>query len=496
MRAFGSGLAAFREGMVISSIADPESFSDFDARRVRYEWLWSSHEQNQYRNVRRWATGYRTQFALYKHIRSIHSPTYRLGAFNQAHIFGGQLDHSAAELGAIPITTENEALRLAISELWKWSRWGVNKDILSLWGTVYGDVMLRVVDDVRHGRSYLEVMYPGEFAEIIKDPFGAVKGYTLQKQCENPNGAGEVTYTEIVSRSGDLVVYETFLNGKPYAWPDNVDRTGTPMQTWSQPYTFVPLVHIMHNDVGLDWGWSEIQPAFSKIHEADDLASLISDHIRKNVATTPWLATGTKPGDLSTSETAATTDRPAPGREELDIVYGPKDATLTPFVTDLDLEDSLAHLNGVLEELERDFPELSSDIHTASGDASGRALRVARQRVVAKVIQRRANYDAGLVQAMQMAIAIGGWREYEGYDGFNLDSYAKGDLSFSVADRPVFENDPLDDSEISAAFWTAATAAKGAGVPLESYLREAGWSDERIKELGIIEQEEEDESEE
>ena len=151
----------------------------------------------------------------------------------------------------------------------------------------------------------------------------------------------------------------------------------------------------------------------------------------------------------------------------------------------MDMESVLRHIDSILEEIERDMLELSADVHTASGDASGRALRTARQPVTSKVIQRRANYDAAMVAANQMAIAIGGWRSYPEYKGFNLDSYGKGDLEHMVTAHPVFDEDPLDRIEIESAFWGAAKAAKAAGVSLEAYLREAGWDEERITALEI-----------
>ena len=88
-----------------------------------------------------------------------------------------------------------------------------------------------------------------------------------------------------------------------------------------------------------------------------------------------------------------------------------------------------------------------------------------------------------MVATQQMAVAIGGFRGYEGYKGFDLGSYAKGDLEHSVMARPVFEEDPLDKIEIDSAFWLAAEQAGKAGVSLESYLREAGWAEERIADL-------------
>lgn len=489
------GLSAFREAFLTSEVVDVTDWSDQEARTLRYAINWAQYEQTSYRDVHKWATAYRKQFALYKYIRPIYNPAYRLGEFWKGHLFGGLLDSDAGEKGAMPIATENEALRVAIAHLWKWSRWQVQKDILTVRGTILGDAAVRVVDDTARERVYLDLLHPGHLQFVDRDPFGNVKGYAIRENRPDPRKAARtVVYTEIVSREGENVVYETFLNGEPYAWPDNVDQ-GQAVSRWTEPYGFVPLVVVQHNDVGLEWGWSELHPIRSKVQEVDDIAAQVSDHARRTV-NPDWLASGmTKPATTphlrGTTDTGAdaTTARPFPGREELKVLYAPTGAKMDALVAKLDLGNVLLHLDGILKEIERDMVELSQDIHTASGDASGRALRTARQPVITKVVQRRANYDAGMVAAQQMAIAIGGFRGYEGYEGFGLDSYDKGDLDHSIAARPVFEEDPLDKIEIDAAFWKAAEQAVKAGIPLEAYLREVGWEDERIAKLEIEEPE-------
>lgn len=485
------GITAFKEAYLSSGVVDIADWSEQQARQLRYAIQWAWYEQTSYRDVHAWATRYRLDYSLYKYIRAIYNPAYRLGEFWKTHLFGGLLDSEAGEEGAIPIQTENENLRPAIANLWKWSRWQVQKDILTCRGTIMGDVAIQVVDDVERGRVYLALLHPGMIEYLERDPFGNVKGYTLSEVRDSPDGGPKTaTYTEIVSRDGEYVVYETFLNGQPYAWPDNVDRSGEPVSQWAEPYGFVPLVVIQHNDTGLEWGWSELHPIRSKIHEVDDLASLLSDQIRKTIDPV-WLMKGIKQTTLTMQGAAndADADRPAPGREEIQALWGiPVDGGAEAMVAELDSESTLLHIDSLLKEIERDLPELAQDIHTASGDASGRALRTARQPVVSKVIQRRNNYDSAMVAAHQMAIAIGGWRGQPEFAGFNLESYAKGDLEHSIAPRPVFEEDPLDEIEINTAFWEAAKQAKEAGLTLEAYLREAGWKDDRIAQLEIEEE--------
>lgn len=444
---------AFREpGLITDPLQIYGEFGDFDYRKLRYAIYWSFYENDAYRSIHTWASQYKISYGLYKYIRHIYNPAYRLGEFWKSHLWGGALDPEAGDGGetpsTLPILTVNPALRPAIAKLWRWSNWQINKDTVSLYGSTLGDAGLMVVDDLERQKVYLKFIHPGTIADVDLDDWNNVKAYIIEEEREDPGNKNKtVTYREEVSREGDSVIYRTYLNEDLYGWH------GQPPE-WEEPYGFIPLVLIQHNNVGLDWGWSEIHALRSKIHEVDDLASKLSDQIRKMVEA-PWLFAGVDPptSTPTTTETALTGSaavrRPQPGREEMSSLYAPRpEASATPLVANLDIAAVAGYINDILAEIERELPELQKDIWTASGDASGRALRIARQRVETKVRQRRPNYDDALVRAQQMAIAIGGLRGYEGFDDFDLESFDRGDLDHSIGPRPVFANDPLDELEL------------------------------------------------
>lgn len=468
-------LRAFREEFVSAGAFSEESFADPDARKVRYDILWSQYENTVYRSIHSWASTYKTRYALYRYIRNIYNPAYRLGEFWKAHLWGGALDPEAGEEGALPILTPNQNIRAPIADVWQWSGWATGKDIVTLHGAIYGDVILKVIDDVEREKVYLENVYPGLITELEKDPFGNIKAYVIEEEREHPVNERPVTYKETCERSGDNVIFRTYLNDALYAWNDIAAE-------WSEPYGFVPMIHIQHNDVGLGWGWSELHPARSKMHELDDLASLLSDQIRKSV-NAKWLFTGVKASNPSqTMTTTETTARPEPGREEEPALYaGDATAKAFPLVAPIDIEGANLHIKEILEDFERDYPELKYDVLRVGGEVSGRALRIARQPAETKVKQRRANYDDGLKRALQMAVSIGGLREI--FEGFNLDSYESGALDFEFDDRGVFVTDKLDELDEDAAFWTAAKLAKESGMPLIVYLEMAGWSEEDLEKV-------------
>lgn len=472
-----AGVRAFKEAYFSAGAEDQAAFGDLDARRTRYAVLWAFFENTAYRDIHTFARRMKIDFGMYQYVRNIYNPAYRIGDFWTTYLWGGALDAEAGDGGesALPIVTDNGALRPALAQLWQWSNWEVAKDITTLWGAVLGDVALRVVDDTARGKVYLQNVHPGTLSDLTLDPFGNVKGYTLEESRAHPDNGTAVTYREEAIRDGVNVVYRTYLNAKPYAWNGQVAE-------WSEPYGFVPLVVIQHRNVGLQWGWSEFHPALSKIREVDDIASKLSDQIRKTVDAV-WLFAGmSQPAAKKIEGSSPTTDNPEPGRQELKSVYGPTGATATALVADLPIDETIQHIDGILKEMERDYPELRVDVATASGDASGRALRVARQRADRKVQQRRAAYDAGLVRAQGMAVAIGGMRNYKAFAGFGLESYERGELAHSIGPRPVFAVDTLDQLEEESLFWKTAIDATKAGIPLTTFLRRQGWSEDEIAE--------------
>ncbi len=511
MSATTAGVTAFRESYTASNPNNDQILLDFDsweARQMRYALHWGFFESNVYRHLHAYARGYKAEYGLYKYIRSIYNPTARLCGFYRSHIFGGSLDLNAGDgkmiPSAIPITMEidNPALRKAIAKGWRWSNWERRKNTLAIRGAVLGDYAIEIVDDVDRQKVYKRLLHPGKLKWVDRDDFGNVKGYCLEEMRPDPDGKqkDDVTYREDVTRSSDAVVYQTFKNDKPYAWD------GNPAEEWSRPYGFVPLVLVQHNDVGLDWGFAAMHEGLPKIREVDDSASKLFDHIRKNVdpvwlfsgvqkpASTPQVTNTTDRTSASGYDSAAAQRRPETGREEAKALYGPVGSDAKALVANLDISSVGTEIERLLKELERDYPELGADkLSTASGDVSGKAIRIAREPIESRVHAVRVNYDAAEVASNQMLIAIGGYRyveegsqpgNYDVFAPFDLDSYASGALDHAVdANRPVFQPDPTDKIEIDTAFWQAANTAKDAGYPLELYLKRQGWSEQDIAEF-------------
>ena len=418
-----SGVKAFREAFMSSDFLAADDFASYDARRQRYQVLWAFYENTAYSHIHKWAIRYKSEHGLYKYIRSIYNPAHRLGEFWKVHLMGGTLDIEAGDgsmvPSALPIQTDNKDLRRAIAQLWADSNWQVKKDVYTLWGPVMGDVALEVVDRPNRKKTYLRVVHPGTIKSATLDDFGNVKAYEIEEIREDLNGK-EYTYGERCENvGGGTIHYETLKDGRTFAYGDGPAE-------WEEQYGFVPLVLVKHNDVGLPWGWSEMHAGRVKFQEMDDLASKLSDYIRRSVHA-PFLYSGVdkpkKKPILSDPDTV--TNIPAPvlstgsgERDDIPALYAPPGASATPLVAGLSIGETAAYIKELLDLIEHDYPELAVDIQNAGGDISGRALRVNQQPATRKVNQRRPNYDDGLVRAHKMAVSIGAMRGYPGYEGF------------------------------------------------------------------------------
>jgi hypothetical protein len=492
MQAFSSGLTAFRETYVSSGTGNGADldFSSYGARRLRYALYRALYDNSVYRGaVHGWSSSFRQSYGLYRYIRAIEAPTAELITFWQTHLYGGSLDPDAGDgrgvASAIPILTDSERLRDALAIVWRWSNWATKKDTYALLGARDGDTAIQVVDDVRRGKTYLKILDPARLVDLEFDDMGNVRGYTYQEQRAHPTTGKAVTYQERVNRDGENVLYQTLLDDNVFAWPGNEDANGKPRAAWSEPYGFVPLVWVNHIDTDTDFGLSELHAGLPIFRELDDTGSALDDQIRKAVQA-PWLMAGVEDPKLRGSsdarqrEATPTATNPAPGRQELPIFYGPVGATATPLVAPLDIAGVNQRVEALHTRLRSRYPELDTDIATAAGDASGRALRVARQKAETKVNLRRSVYDDALVRAQQMAVSIAGMRRWKGFEGFSLESYAAGKLDHQIGARPVFAVSTADEIEEDRLFWVAAEQATKAGATLRGYLQDKGWDDARI----------------
>lgn len=484
-------VTAFRQTYNQTDLVDPTVFEQFAARELRYRINWAYYEGSAFNKLQPWTSAYKVQFGLYRAVRQIYDPAARLGNFWQSFNLGGPLDEAAGDglvvPSALPILTENQDLRPVIASIWKYSRWQIWKDVLSLHGAVLGDAVLMADDDPDKQRVAMRVVHPAKFKAIEIDSVGNVKGYVFEEKRPDPSNQKDmVLYTEIATRDGENVAYQTLRDNRPFDW------TGFG-STYSVPYGFIPMVMLQHQHVGLDWGWSEFHEGEGLFREVDDVASALHDHVRRNV-NAPWLLAGVqKPENESGSDKVKASNRkldrkdPEAEREEAPLLYGPVGAQAHALVTNLNIEAVTHEIAKTLDALEKIYPELNVDPWDVEGtsvsDPSGIALEVIRQPAERKVRTKRVVYDDAIVRMHKMLISIGALKQYPGFDKFNETSFADGKLDHQIGDRPVFNTGELAKLERDKLFWTVAKAATDTKVPLIAYLQLAGWSEERIQKI-------------
>lgn len=488
--ATSAAITAFREKYFDASpldVAETGDWSDWGARRLRYDVLWAYFQGNAYRTIHTWARKLKADYGLYKYVRDLYNPAYELSAFYRTYVWGGPLDTLAGDgretPSALPIVTANEALRPAIARVWQWSNWKTKRKLVPLFGSSLGDVFIQVVDDVHREKVYLKVVHPGIVKDVRMDPFGNVKAYTIEYDRPDENGRS-ATYTETATREGENVIFSQYKSGKLFDWEYDGGEEG-PEPERVIPYGFVPMVFIPHNDVGLTWGMAEAQPKLGLFREVDDQVSKLADQIRKLVDS-PWFFAGLKRPTSTPTLTGAeaSTTTPEPGREEIPALYATDpNAKATPLVAPMPISEVAGHIKDMLGQLEKVYPELALYRVREGTAASGRAVRLIQRDAEGKVLDYRDVYDGALVRAQQMAVAMGGYRQYDGFQGFGLESYASGALDHQIGARPVFSRDPLDDEEEEGVELENQKKAVAAGWSLPVYLKYRNYDEATIQEI-------------
>lgn len=464
-------------------------YDSYQARLLRYQLGQAYYDNTAYSSIHSWVDGYKVQNGLYKYIRPIYNPATKLVDFYGSIVWPGLLDSEAGNKGAIPIevkdTADEDSLRKAISQVWLNSNWREGKDIHVMRGSMLGDAAIYIRDDPSRGDVSLEVLHPSVIKEVDIDRRGFVRSYTLEESRLFEGKA--FTYTEKVEHGeGEEIIFRTYRNNAPFAWPENTDANGVAQAEWSEMYGFIPLVLTRHINIGSDWGLSAYGNYMPKFAQLDDIASKLYDQIRKAVESPGIVFGATAPSTAPTMTTkTATTDRPQPGREQSNLIYiSTPGASFQSMVSNLDIAAVSAEIQNFLTQLETELPELNDDVW--GGDARVEGVKAARAKVERKVTGVRSRYDSSIVYANQMAIAIGGFRGYEGFEGYNLDSYKAGKLAHSVADRPVFPIDEATRIANETTIWTtAATVARDSQgqIPVEAVLLALGKKEEDLKDL-------------
>lgn len=479
MNSFQAGWSAFNSTFNGRALIPEEQYGwdTFQARAFRYSHNASYYNNTVYSSLIQYAQLHKSAYNLYKHTRGVYNPVSRQNDLLVSYIYGGSINFEHMDTGAIPILSDDEALLEALRQVFAWSRLGELKSLFIRWGAQFGDVVLNVVDDREHQKTRLEVLHPAKIRAAEFDMVGNIQAVTIEyrKTDDPPQPApgllGLVTpsvvrpyvYTQTI----DKAWFRTFKDGEPHAYVK--DANGKPISEWPNEYGFVPMVIANHKETGLHWGEASFHNSRRKIDEVNDFASLLNDQVRKSVNVLWYFA-----GVQSQAELKPSTD----DRDQTPAIYGPKDSQPHAMIANLPIDQALNTLKEILRELEMDMPELAlQQVREQSRPLTAPGIRAGYSDAIGRITEARGNYDHALVRALQMALSIGGFNQYKGFEPFDLDSYDAGDIDFTIAERPVID-DTLSKTEKLMALSTVGTQ------PIEVQkliLKELDYPDEDIQ---------------
>jgi len=464
------------------------AYATKSARFQRYE-IWEAYADNEM-----YSSGQsmvrKLQNRLYSNIRAVMNAAPRVVDLFAYYVYVGNIDMDHLTGGAIPIVTEDETIKDSIRQVFKWSNWNALKELFVRHGATYGDSFIKVVDDREHKKVYMEPLHPSRVWDMELDNRCNTKSIVIQYQRdEEPdlanmavglNGVDSTsakqsyTYTEIITKEK----FQTFKDGKPFAF--YTDANGNPVSEWTNEYGFVPVVAVQHQNTGLKWGANAYWKVIRKIDELNDVSSLLNDQIRKIVIPILKAMGISKKKKADGSSDLEFSSPSEGGKDNLNILYIPKETDLQPVTTQIDVAGVTGVGIGLKGEIEADLPILAlQQIRSNGGDLTQPGIEAAYADAIASISTARANYDMGTVRALQMCLTIGGYNGYEGFAGFSLDSYDSGAMEFSIKARPVIAVGISQSEKL-----TALSSINSMNPALQKVaLKELGYSDDVIDEV-------------
>lgn len=469
--------------------SDWRGWDDIQSRQSRYEVYDGYYHNVAYLSIASYAESLKQIEKLYKHVRGVYNPVNRVVESYVSKLYGGKLNTQNATDGAIVLQDADERLVGAITRLWRNSRWQQKKSLYVRNGGRFGDSFIKVVDDIQRGMTYMEAVNPSMVKDWEVDPTGTLEYLHLEYYIPAPADVAMVsgTYEASYVLYGEVwtpdSVYTT-IEGKRAAIHTNA--RGQQVDEWQNEYGFIPAVHVPHIDVGLKSGATPFYTQLHKINELNDLASNLNDAAR-NQANMPLVMKNAKLGsnnDFGSDNSTNQRNRAdSPKRDSKRIIeISGADADLVGIPPTLSLSDGMMPINGLLQELERDMPELALHRLREGNNLTAPGVRSAYDDAIARYQEARGNYNEGLITAQKMGVAIAGMRNYAGFEGYQLQQYFDESLDHMIADKPV-----IGDSLSKGEKITFTLQAMQSNAPATIY-KEIGWDDNAIQDIQAAQQ--------
>lgn len=451
----------------------------YTERLKQYSLGWSIYTNSAFNELSGWAS-YAENAGLHPKTKGIYNPVTRLVDFYAAHVYQGVLSEDGArlpdgEMLAIPLSRDTSPeLKAAIAQTWMWGNWQQGMDLWVIFGASMGDGIVEIIDDTERGIVYPEVVPPKYITEAEFDSRGHAVSYT--KEYKYYDSTDKQTYTFKKEVTKDEIRY--YRDGELYDYGQGSIVEG---------YGFCPLVWARHRNNGTIPGAPAVR-SWGKVEQLNDIATRVHNYI-KIQSKSPQIVSG------DGEATALNINGQKSGEEDLKLIRVQGQVAVHTISGNLTLADAETRIASMIAEIEHDHPEVVMYERLRSmGQISGVAAERLMGDVRGHVQRARASYDAQSISLFRMMVAIAGERLKEGKGGwanktehrkkfapFNLDSYARGDLDFSIDPRPLVPETRIERAQAKMTYFQAVRAGIDAGFSASYQLQQDGMGEEDLK---------------
>ena len=210
-------------------------------------------------------------------LKGLRTPAYRVVEFYAAHLWPGALP-DALPIEPDPKIKKSDKLTAAIEQVWQWSNWGSQKQVVARSYANLGDWFSKVAtrDDAsgKPQRVYMQDINPRHVVDFDVDERGYLVYIRIEvpMQRRDPDGTprGYTHVEEWYKAQDSFKVWE--INQA-----QDASILGTPKLDLSMTgdfgIDFVPVVHAKFKDIGDERGVGAFAHALDKIDEANRLAT-------------------------------------------------------------------------------------------------------------------------------------------------------------------------------------------------------------------------------
>lgn len=377
-------------------------------------------------------------------IKGLRSPSRRIVEFYVKHVWPGELDT------ALPITGASASTKKCVEQIWDWSNWQIKKQQYIRQLAIFGDSFLKIVQPEGSEHIIFQQIDPRLVTEVKADDRGFVTYIRLDSNLTRTKPDGDfVNY--IRTEIWDKAAQEMWIYEYPASQYDLTKMRPLESHNFDEfGIDFIPFVWTMFTDVGNPRGVGAYSLILDKIDELNRACTRLHQILfRYN---RPMMALSAAGADL--------TGRPLPpvrlqGREvtggdsdaayigEDDLLTLPAGADIQLLVPQLDYGSALEIVVAMLKEIESDNPELMYFRLSEMGDTSGRSIRHFLGPAIKSVEEVRANAEAGLIRAIQMAMTIG--KAAQIFPA-TIGSFETGDFAVKFVPREVIPISEVDQA--------------------------------------------------